>query len=135
MGTETVCSWVVFERKNGFGGNHGPERFSLLYLCADGAAVFQVLFHANKIAPKIITIIQPGHGFGGNYTNFEDPKQILGRSVLSNPAGKPDYLLFGGIEKREFYEQSCWPEYSSFINFLPNVPGGNIGIWERSSRV
>lgn len=128
------CTWAVLKRKENYGEDHGPEKFSLLYLCTDGAAAYQVLYHANQIAPKVIAIIQPGHGFGGNWTNFEDPNQILGRSILNNPAGIPDYLLLGGYGNRDYYRNSCWPEYSSFITFLPNIPDGSIGLWARQTK-
>lgn len=71
------CSWSILERDKGYPPNHGPHRFSLLYLCADGVAAFQALYLSNGESPVAVAIIQPGHGFGGNWTNFEDPKKIL----------------------------------------------------------
>ncbi len=104
-------------------------RFSLLYLCADGAAAYQALYIANAIAPKAIAVIQPGHSFGGNWTNFEDPQQILARTVAANPAGKPEFLLYGGYGSRDYYRQPCWPEYSEHVCFLDKHDGGTIGLW------
>ena len=36
-------TWSVFQRDEGLGSEHGAERFSLLFLCADGVAAFQAL--------------------------------------------------------------------------------------------
>ena len=37
--------WTVFQRQDKFGEDHGPERFSLLYIARDGVATYQALFH------------------------------------------------------------------------------------------
>ena len=89
------CSWSILQRRQEAPITHGPQRFSLLYLCADGVAAFQALYIANNAAPRIVAVIQPGHGFGGNWTNFEDPEQIFARSVMQNPSGRPGILLNG----------------------------------------
>ncbi|MDQ1314622.1 MAG: hypothetical protein QG662_731 [Pseudomonadota bacterium] len=127
------CLWVVLQRLADMPPSHGPERFSLLYLCADGAAAFQALYVANKLAPRAIAIIQPGHGFGGNYTDFTDPERILARSVLGNPAGAPRLLLYGGWFERKLYREPCWPGYRELIRFLEIAGGGSIGVWMRPS--
>lgn len=103
---EPFCHWAVFQRNENFPANHGPARFSLLYLCADGVAAFQALYIANSAAPKIVAIIQPGTGFGGNWTNFTNPQKILARSILQNPTGSPDILLDGGNKGTGFYQET-----------------------------
>ena len=125
------CSWVVMQRQAGISQDHGPDRLSLLYLCADGVAAYQALYAANRAAPKAIAIIQPGHGFGGNWTDFSDPRAILARCVLDNPAGQPEYLLYGGYGRRDMYRSPCWSDYSEQICFLDKAGGGNIGVWKR----
>jgi len=102
---QPFCIWAILERQAGYGAEHGPERFSLLYLCGEGVASYQALYNSNKIKPKILFLIQ--HGFGGNWTDFEDPNGILARSVAVNPAGMPDWLI-GRHQRRH---ESCWPEY------------------------
>lgn len=124
---EGFASWVVFERNPNFGPSHGPDRFSLLYIGGDGAATFQALYHTNRIAPHIIAVIQPGTGFGLNWTDFCDPNKILARSVLGNPTGKPRYLLVGGWGSH--YDSPCWPEYSQLVRFLK--PNNQLGLWKR----
>jgi len=83
--------WAVLERLPEYTVEHGPERFSLLYLCGEGVASYQALYNSNRFKPKILFLIE--HGFGGNWTNFEDPEGIFARSVAANPAGMPDWLV------------------------------------------
>jgi len=128
------ATWSVFKRDNGLDGEHGAERFSLLYLCADGVAAFQALYLSNNCSPLGIAIIQPGHGFGGNWTDFTDPTKSLAKSLFSNPAGKPQILLYGGIGKRDFYRKTCWPEYSNHVCFFDKKDGGSIGVWRDLGR-
>jgi hypothetical protein len=130
------CNWSVFQRNNQIPAIHGPHRFSLLYLCADGVAAFQALFIANKAAPKAVAIIQPGDGFGGNWTRFADPTAIFARSVLGNPHGQPDYLLYGGMGDYPSSEGCCWPDYGKFVcRIIKNGPvyPGRVNVWARQS--
>ena len=121
--------WSVHERKSDYDEKHGPDRFSLLYVCADGAAASQALYHGNRCAPEVLAIIQPGTSFGCNYTDFCDPNQILGRSVFQNRYGIPRYLLYGGMGCD--YREICWPVYSRLIRYWQVVDGGELGLWER----
>ena len=141
------CSWSIFQRGEDYTAIHGPSRFSYLYICAEGVAAFQALYLANSVSPKAVAVIQPGHKFGGNWTNFEDHKKIFARSVLGNPQGRPEILLYGGTGKRDFYREPCWPSYTELTCFLEktpeltpdqvlrywdceHVPGrGSIGVW------
>lgn len=126
------CEWIIFQRKDGFSEDHGPRRFSFLYLCAEGIAAFQSLYVANGICPAAVAVVQPGTGFGLNWTNFTDPQGPLAAAVLNNPAGRPTFLLFGGIGGRQFYEQSCWPEYTESLGFAGGGGSENeVGVWRR----
>ena len=122
------CEWLVFQRKDEYDESHGARRFSLLYLCADGVAAFQALYVQNEVSPAAIAIIQPGTGFGGNWTDFTDPDKILARTVMDNPAGPPAYLLYGGSGGLQFYQEPCWPTYSQGLGFLGE---SSIGVWRR----
>ena len=129
------CCWSLFQRGEAVPVSHGPFRFSLLYLCADGVAAFQALYVANSIAPKAVAIIQPGHAFGNNWTTYPDPEQIFARSVLGNPSGQPEFLLYGGIGIRNFYRTSCWPNYQEHICFVDKAGGhGSIGLWRKNTQ-
>jgi len=122
--------WAVMERQDDYCGDHGPKRFSLLYVCADGVAGYQAIYKSNGAAAKYLAIIQPGHAFGGNWTDYEDPDLIFARTVLGNPAGTPDVLLYGGIGKKAHYKNACWPNYAHHICFLQKDGGGTIGVWQ-----
>jgi hypothetical protein len=124
------CDWIIFDRLLEFGDEHGPSRFSLLHMNADGAAAFDALYRSNGFAPSAVAIIQPGHGSGGNWTHFENPDATLGRLVLGNPAGLPTWLLFGGAGGCDFYREPCWPTHSQFMGVLGNT---SIGVWRKSS--
>lgn len=131
------CRWFIFERSGSYDPQHGPDRFSLLYICGEGVATFDALYCTNHAYPKAIAVIQPGDGFGGNWTQFWNPKSVLSRLVLGNPAGQPEWLLYGGYGKKLYYMKPCWPEYSAHVGFFPkrsNGHLGNVGVWALGQR-
>lgn len=71
------CTWIVLERLPGFDDNHGPARFSLVYWCHEGISAYLKLYFFRGIAPRAVAIIQSDYGFGGNWTAFADPNEIL----------------------------------------------------------
>jgi hypothetical protein len=121
------CSWSIFQLREDVPAIHGPPRFSLLYLCADGVAAFQALYYANSASPKAVAVIQPGTAFGGNWTDFEDPYEIFARTVLGNPKGNPQILLNKGAGY-SFREHCCWPSYTELICFL-DISDRGIGVF------
>ena len=125
--------WSIFQRLAGFSDEHGPERFSLLHICGDGVATFQALYHGNHCVPHAVAVINPGTGFGGNWTDFSDRALIFARSVLENPSGDPELLLYGGICPADdpFYQEPCWPDYPEPVACVPKYDGGYIGVWSR----
>jgi len=123
------CEWVIMERNADFLDDHGPDRFSLLFLCADGVATFQALYVGNGVTPGTVAIIQPGTGFGGNWTDFRDPEAPLAEAVIGNPAGRPDFLLHGGAGGPNWYTRPCWPQYPERLGTLGNT---SIGVWRRT---
>lgn len=122
------CEWLVFERLPEMTEQHGPQRFSMLYLCADGVAAFQALYVEKAIHPAAIAVIQPGYGFGGNWTNFTDPEGPLARVVRSNSAGLPTYLLYGGHGPRRYFTSLPWPQYSELVRWYPYHTHGNVCV-------
>lgn len=124
--------WVLLNRRPEYGDDHGPDRFSLLYIGGDGVATFQALYHGNAVAPAVVCIIQPGHGFGGNWTNFCDPAGIFARSVMENPAGPPRHLLYGGWGPRDGYRQACWPQYTDLIEEYELGVEGGLCLFRRA---
>lgn len=124
-GETPFCSWSVWQRREEFPCSHGPDRFSLLYLGAEGAEAFQELYLANAAVPFVVAIIQPGK----SRTNFEDPNMCFAKSVVENPAGRPRVLLYGGIADLESYSESCWPKHYEEKMCSLKKSGG----WEDSS--
>ena len=105
--------WAVYDRKPEVCPEHGPKRFSLLYIGGDGAATYHALFYSHQVSPAVVALIQPGTGFGGNWTDFEDSGQVFARLVRENPAGMPDHLLYGGWGDGGHYREAPWPEYQT----------------------
>ena len=87
------CEWSIFERESDVGSNHGPQRFSLLYVRSEGVGTFRSLYVENNLAPSVTAIIQPGTVSGGNWTDFRNEKAIFVRTVLGNAAGAPGLLM------------------------------------------
>jgi len=109
---EPFCNWFVFKRKPGFNDDHNPEYFSLLYLCSEAVAAYCVLYNQYNVSPKILCMIQDGHGFGGNWTSYTERRLDLAQAVFLNRE-LPDYLIYGsyGFD----YVGGTWPEYEEFI--------------------
>ena len=128
------CSWTLFQRREDIPVSHGPSRFSLLYLCADGVAAYQALYVANSAIPKAVAVIQPGHAFGGNWTNYTKPNRIFAKTVLGNPSGQPEILLYGGMGRRHFYREPCWPDYQTQVCLVDKTGGGSIGVWSKNAQ-
>jgi len=125
---QPFAKWMVFQRNDNLDDNHGAKRFSLLYLCADGVAAYQALYSSNKCTPLAVAIIQPGTGFGMNWTNFTDPNAIFARTIFNSPYGTPKYLLYGGQGGKNAYKETCWPQYPVNLCFLGNT---SIGVWQK----
>lgn len=108
------ATWMVFERLSEFGEDHGPKRFSLLFLCADGVAAYQALYWTHGVHPRAIAIIQPGTGFGGNWTDFFKKDDSFYWTVSHNPAGMPDYVYCGYWSQSRATSPSDTPEHIHF---------------------
>jgi hypothetical protein len=121
------CEWAVFDREDGRSATHGPERLSLLYLCADGVAAYEALFGTHRVAPKTLVIKQPGTGFGGNWTNFFAEGEPLHRAVAS--LGRrfglwPAHLMFGGMGSADSYREDIWAGYE--VMAMSERPGSSL---------
>ncbi len=130
------CEWSIFEREPDVGSDHGPQRFSFLYVRSEGVAAFQSLYVENNAIPSVIAVVQPGTGLGGNWTDFRDERAIFFRTVIGNPAGTPDFLLYGGYGVRGDYDSPCWPQYKRSRGFI-RIPENEcrserrIGLWSK----
>lgn len=84
--------WIVYERNDDAPAECGPERFSLLYIGGEGVATYAALYRCRDIAPRVLAIIRPGTGWGGNYTAFDNPECAL-MKLINGGSAKPEYLL------------------------------------------
>ena len=123
--------WAVYERDGDYGPDHGPIRFSLLYLGAEGSAAYSGLYLNNKITPKGLAIIQPGHCFGLNWTDFTDPDGPLTRTIMMGKS-MPEYIFFGGLSFHG-YNELPWPGYSRIDrvdHYYSTVFDSAMTVWQ-----
>ena len=123
--------WYIFEREQDMPESHGPLRFSFLHLCAEGTAAYFGLYNVHGFCPRALAIIQPGTGYGGNWTDFRDEKDVLGRVVLANKAGIPEILLYGGMGLDYSMHHSCWSNYPVFGGWLVHCEQVTVGLWRK----
>lgn len=106
------AKWVVYERSDEMGDDFGPKRFSLIYIGGEGIATYQAIYWSNNACPKVLAIIQPGHAFGLNWTDFTAPNGHLNWIVANNPNKlMPKQIYFGGIGSDDRYEDLDWSGY------------------------
>lgn len=122
--------WTVYERDENRDDSHGPEKFSLLYLGGEGVATYQALYWSNNISAKALAIIQPGTGFGLNWTDFCDPNGALSWVVNHNPSGQPDTIYYGGYSGG--YNNLNWGNYklTRTIKSYYGHNAGEVGVWK-----
>ncbi len=129
----------MYERKPAFDDRHGAKKFSLIYIGGEGVATYQALYWSNKKYPKALAIIQPGTGFGLNWTDFTKESKELAWVVLNNKYGVPEIILYGGIGTNYMdfswsgyqYIRTINPYYSSYYLPPSQKPYGEVTIWKR----
>lgn len=123
--------WTVYERDADQNEEHGPERFSLIYIGSEGVATYQALYWVQRIVPTGICIIQPGTGWGFNWTDFRAPNAALFWAIQHHPVGKPPLVYYGGYGNG--YNNFAWPGYApSGRRIRPYYPDfeGEVTIWK-----
>jgi len=111
------CEWYIFERKTEYDETHNPKRFSLLYLCADGAASYQALYLSNNISPKFLCLVNPGW-----WCDFDRRSSLLYRSVAKSEI-KPKFMLTA-------YNHAPWlPDYAVEIPITSRKTF--LNLWKR----
>jgi hypothetical protein len=125
--------WVVYERDACRDESHGLKRFSLLYIGGEGVATYQALYWSNRQRPKAMAIIQPGTGFGLNWTDFREQGNPLNWVVKNNPAGTPDLIYYGGYNRA--YDDFSWEEYEPERKIIPyyNEGRGEVQILKKKA--
>lgn len=112
--------WAVFQRRARTNPEHGPERFSLLFIAGEGVATYQALYYSNFARPMAI-VFRNASGFSGNWTKFERQNGIFERAVMANPAGFPDYLFVDNVYDNNWSrsEKSYWHNYHKLEKEYP----------------
>lgn len=106
------AKWIVYQRNQEKGADYGPARFSLLYIGGEGVATYQAIYWSNNVCPKIVAIIQPGHAFGLNWTDFTAPEGFLHWVIVNNPNQQlPAQIYFGGYGTYDWYDELNWEGY------------------------
>lgn len=126
--------WAIFERLENFDANHGPKRFSLIYIGGEGVATYQALYWSNKITAKALAIIHTGTGFGRNWTDFRSRNGALAWVVMNNLFGTPDTIFYGG--SRNDYDDFNWNEFQFERTIRPYYSGtqtGKVTIWKKNN--
>ena len=76
-----------------------------------------------------MAVIQPGTGFGLNWTDFTNPEAPLAKTVMLGDA-MPEYFFYGGHGDFD-YDDFAWPRYSlidRITNYYPKAEG-SVTIW------
>lgn len=130
------AQWTVYERHSKYTEKHGPERFSVLHICDDGIAIYNALYSSNRTFAKALAIIQPGAGYGNNWTDFSNPEGELANVILNNSFGQPQFIYYGGNGSPAMkYDDFRWEGYavSRFIEAYytkePNLYFDRVGLW------
>ena len=110
--TGPFATWSVFERKDEFSDSHGPKRFSLLYMRAEGVAAYDGLFAGHLVLPKVVALIRPGTGFGGNFGNFEE---VLYEVMTWHPHGMPAQILAWHSRGQDPFETELTRAYPNLL--------------------
>ena len=123
---KAYARYAVFEKDPYW--EHGPDRFSLLFLCAEGIAVYENLYLANNIIPKAIAIIQPGTAFGGNWTDFNDPDGPFAK-VVKKGNSLPKYFFSGGARGSRNVDY-IWNGYRPILDFH-HKQDESVTLWQQ----
>lgn len=107
---------LTFERLSEFTVQHGPESFTILYICFEAISTLRSLFNRRGLAPKVLCAIRPGVALGGNYNDFTKHLEI---AIRENPGGLPDFLLHDGRASNKSWGdyQPLTREYNSLISW------------------
>lgn len=110
--------WAVFERQEDFGPDHGPARFSLLYIGGEAVSAYWSLYWRLRIAPFAITLIKCD-GFTGNWTSFFDDRAELATMVRMNAGIGSTKYLFSAYQGRN--AASPWRCFSERVKTFHSV--------------
>jgi len=122
--------WCVFERNEGRCEDHGPERFSLFFIRAEGAAAYQAVYNANGLRPGAIAILRPGTGFGGSFPGFEE---VMLDVMHRNRVGLPHWLFWWHEDGKGQQPGAPWNMCYADRKYGPYVKDGELYPWRSFS--
>ncbi len=128
-GSSGFALWAVYELDSNLTQKieGKAERFSILHIRGEGWATFEALYVHNGINPKAITIINPGEGYGDNWTKFTDYKfrfyQSVRNNVDDNGAKMPEYILTNATVDEDGY---FWGDFA----FTETFPILNCSLYQ-----
>jgi hypothetical protein len=120
--------WAVFERLDTYGPEHGPERFSLLYIGGEAVSAYWSLYWRFNVSPYAIALVRCD-GFTGNWTAFRDDKAELASLVMmAHPLMPPKYLV-SSLQGQD--ASSPWRWYSQVVKKIPTSrPYQGLTVWK-----
>lgn len=128
---EPFALWAVYELDETL--THKMEgkinRFSLLHIGGEACATFEAIYTNNRINPFGVAIINPGEGYGDNWTLFTDPNFRLYKMLLNNSTHNnqqmPKYIL-----TNLGYTDVCfWPNYNQ-VDTYNNHEGNQYRLFQ-----
>ncbi len=105
--------FIVFTtvvRDDGFGDDHGPPEFELMFIRFEGVAAYRELFVHRGISPTCLAHIRCGIGFGGNFQAYPT---LLCQAAAQNQAGMPQFLL---------HDDLCTPAWGDYLRIIEQYP-------------
>lgn len=104
--------WMVFERQEGFNDEHGPTRFSLVYIIGEAIATYQALYWSNNCSPDMLALIQPGLSFSNNWARDIVDANGPMHWVSTTKGQVVHKIVYGGYDNTdEYYKNLAWPGY------------------------
>lgn len=107
--------FVVFERDDGLGDEHGVERFAVAFVCEDAIQWYAALFAAPSIPAPTWLVVQTDMATNGLFERGEPLEQVA--DALRK---YPDHLLVAAIAKP-------WRNYTKLSEVKPRTSIGNPG--------
>lgn len=118
----TSCShMVVYDRRSGYGDEHGATRLAILFVRAEAHSAYEQIYGEKFGNNPPFAIVIQDHGLGGNFTNldFGGPDSPIFETARNN--GLPLFVLFA--ERAEGTGPELWPGYARVDNVRATFGG------------
>lgn len=121
------CYWAIYEIDETLTGSTVGKikKFSLLHIGGEACATFDALYVSNDINPRAVAILNPGEGYGDNWTIFRDPEyrffKLMQLNSEKNSISLPEYLFTNMTSG----ENCFWPNYNLIDKKMFSRPNSN----------